>query len=81
MWIFFFIRIVVMATVDGNPQRRRELEGARSKDGQCTLEPKRAREATVRDEPVEANIDAKGAKQEYAGDEKYDPRPAEQPWK
>ena len=32
------------------------------------------------DEPVEPDIDAKRAKQEDAGGEKYDPCPTEEPW-
>lgn len=80
MRILFIIRKMVVAPVDGDPQCRRELQGARAKEGEGALEPKRTREAAVRDEPVEADIDSHSAEQEDAGDEKHDPRPAEEPW-
>jgi hypothetical protein len=70
MPIIPFISIMVAATVDGDPQHRRELQGARPKEGERPLEPERAGEATVRDEPEEAGVAAKCAKQEDAGVEK-----------
>jgi hypothetical protein len=80
MRIFLFIRKMVVATVDGYPQCWRELQGARSKDGKGAFKPKWARETTVRDEPVEADVDSKRAEQEGADGEECDARPTEEPW-
>ena len=79
MRILFVIRMVMVAPVDGNPQCRRELQRARPKQDESAFKPKRTRKASVRDEPVEADVDADSAEQEDPDAKKNDPRPAKEP--
>jgi hypothetical protein len=79
MRVLLVIGMVVVPTMDGYPQGRRELQRERAEDGERVLEPKRDREAAVRYKAVEAQIDPKNAKDEGPDSEKDDSRPAEEP--
>jgi hypothetical protein len=69
MRVLFIIRIVVVPTVHCYPQGRRELQRERAENGQCVLEPKRTREAAVRYQSMEAEIDPEYAKRENSHDQ------------
>jgi len=55
------------------------LQRARPKQDEAAFEPKRTRKASVRDEPVETDVDSNSAEQEHPDGKKDDPRPAEEP--
>jgi hypothetical protein len=81
MRILFVIRVMVVPTMRGYPQGRRELQGERAEDGERVLEPKWDREAAMRYQAMEAEIDAKNAEREHSEDQKDDARPTEEPGK
>ena len=79
MRIVLVIGIVVVTPVDGDPEARRELQAACAENSQRMLEPKRAREAAVREQPVEADVDSDNAERIHAHSKQDDARPAEEP--
>jgi hypothetical protein len=81
MRVLFVIRMVVVATMDGYPQGRRELQREGAEQRKRVLEPKRARKAAMRYEPVEPKIDPEYAEHQHSDSQKADARPAKEPRK
>jgi hypothetical protein len=81
MRVLFVIGMMMVPTMDGYPQGRRELQGESAQHRKRVFEPKRACEAAVRYEPMEPEIDSKNAEHQDSNSQKDDPRPAKEPRK
>jgi hypothetical protein len=77
--VALFVGKVVVAPMHRDPKGGRELQGQGSQNRQRMLEPKRAGEAPVRQEPMEAQIQTENTEQQSSDCEKPDTAPAEEP--
>jgi hypothetical protein len=77
----FVIGMMVVPTMHGYPQGRRELQGESAEHRKRVFEPQRAREAAVRYEPMEPKIDPEYAEHQHSDNQKGDARPAKEPRK
>jgi hypothetical protein len=66
MRVLFVIRMVVVPTMNGYPQGRRELQREGAEQRKRVFEPKRARKAAVRYESMESKIDSENAEHQHS---------------
>jgi hypothetical protein len=73
------IGVLMVSAMDRHPARRRVLHATYGENDQDMLEPLRAFEAAVGEQPVVAEVDPEDAEEIIAKNEKNDARPTEEP--
>jgi len=65
MRILLVIRKMMVPAMDGHPQSRGELQGTRSEHRKRAFKPAGAREAAMRDEPMEPKVETQDTEGEH----------------
>src|ERR1700704_6635639 len=77
--ILLLVRVLVMPPMNRYPACRRVLHGAHAKNGEAMLQPFRASETAMRQQPMIAQIYAETAEHINTDNGQHDPGPAEKP--
>jgi len=77
VWIFIGFSERVVDAVSCDPRQRTRLQSQRSEDTQCVLDPFRAGETAMRQQPVIADTDAEAAREPPQNERRKQVLPAE----